>query len=152
MTTIVYKDGMMVADSRAYAGDKHPIGNKVKIRRLKNGTLIGVSTTSPGGGEAVLNWIEAGRPKDYTVPEHFTMLEVHNNGEVYYATGADFLSGPLDAPFFAIGSGEAYAHGALKAGADAIEAVRIACECDTYTGPPIYYLTHRSKALWKVEE
>jgi hypothetical protein len=152
VTTIVYRGGRMAADSRAYAGDKHPIGSKVKLKRMDDGTLIGVSTTTPGGGEAVIRWYAKGRPEDITVPEHFTMLAAHKNGEVYYATGGDFVSGPLEADFFSIGSGEQYAQGALEMGASAVEAVRVACKCDTFTGPPIYEITHRSKTLWRIDE
>lgn len=152
MTTIVYRDGKMAADSRAYAGDKHPIGNKVKIRRLKDGTLIGCSTTIPGGGEAVLDFFEKGRPADFTVPESFTFLMAKPNGEVFYATDSDFLSGPLTGDFFAIGSGEAYAHGALEMGATAVEAVRVACKCDTFTALPIYEISHRGKTIWRIDE
>jgi ATP-dependent protease HslVU (ClpYQ) peptidase subunit len=142
----------MASDSRAYSGDKHPIGTKVKIRRLDDGTLIGCSTTTPGGGEAVLDWYEAGHPDEgHELPEHFTFLAVEKNGDAYYATQSEFMSGPLDAEFFAIGSGEQYAYGACLAGATAVEAVRAACMADTFTDFPIYAGSHRRKTLWVVE-
>jgi ATP-dependent protease HslVU (ClpYQ) peptidase subunit len=152
VTTIVYRDGIMASDSRAYSGDKHPMGNKVKIRRLKDGTLMGVSTTTPGGGEAVLDWIENDRPADTTVPEHFTLLIAHPDGRVFYATDADFLSGPLEGEFFVIGSGEQYAHGACLMGATAVEAVRAGCIADTFTDFPIYAASHKRKTIWKVDK
>lgn len=153
MTTIVYRAGTMAADSRAWSGDKHPIGNKVKIRRLEDGTLIGCSTTTPGGGEAVLDWYEAGHPDEgHTLPESFTFLAVQKNGEVYYATDADFITGPLTADFFAIGSGEQYAMGALHMGATAEEAVRVACKADAWTGFPIHTITHRRKSIYEIDQ
>lgn len=152
MTCIAYRNGRMAADSRAYAGDKMPIGNKVKIRRLRDGTLIGCSTTIPGGGEAVLNWWENGKPEGVTLPEHFTFLAVNPKGEGFYMTGPDFISGPLEAPFFAIGSADQYAQGALEQGATAVEAVRIAVKCDTFCGMPIYEISHRAKTLWRIDE
>jgi hypothetical protein len=152
MTCIVYRDGKMAADSRAYAGDKHPIGSKVKIRRLNDGTLLGCSTTTPGGGEAIMDWWAKGKPEDATLPEHFTFLAVNPKGEGFYMTGPDFISGPLTAPFFAIGSGEAYCHGALEQGATAVEAVRIGIKCDNFSGFPIYELSHRGKTLWQIDE
>lgn len=152
MTTIVYRNKTMASDSRAYSGDKHPIGSKVKIRRLKDGTLVGCSTTIIGGGEKVLDWYEGGRVDDDSLPEHFTMLAAHPNGAVFYACDGPELSGPLEAEFFSIGSGEQYAYGALHAGADAIEAVRAACKGDTFTDFPIYYLTHKGKTLWKITD
>jgi hypothetical protein len=152
VTCIAYRNGRMAADSRAYAGDKHPIGSKVKIRRMSDGTLMGCSTTTPGGGEAVLDWWEKGKPEDTTLPDHFTFLAVQKNGEAFYMTGPDFISGPLTAEFFAIGSGEAYAHGALEMGATAVEAVRVACRCDNFTDFPIYEITHRAKTIWRIDE
>lgn len=142
----------MVGDSRAYSGDKHPIGSKVKIRRMPDGTLLGCSTTIPGGGEAVLDWWEKGKPAEATLPEHFTFLAVQRNGEAFYMTGPDFISGPLTAEFYSIGSGEQYAHGALAMGATAIEAVRIACKFDHFSDFPLYEITHRAKTTWRIDE
>lgn len=50
MTTIAYRNGVMAADTRAYSGGKLPIGTKTKIERLEDGTLLGVSSITPGGG------------------------------------------------------------------------------------------------------
>lgn len=151
MTTIAYRDGIMAADSRAYAGDKHPIGSKVKIRRLEDGTLIGASTTIVGGGERVLDWIEGGMDNDEVVPESFQVLVVRPGGKIFVGTGNCYLSGPLDASYIAIGSGEQYAHGALMMGASAVEAVRVACHCDPWTATPIYTATHRRKRVVRIE-
>lgn len=41
---------------------------------------------------------------------------------------------------FAVGSGQDYATGAMFAGASAVQAVRIAADCDVYTGGEIYFL------------
>lgn len=151
MTTIVYRDGVMASDSRAYSGDKHPIGEKLKIRRLKDGTLIGASSTEPGTGEKVLDWYEAGRPEGFELTE-FTFLAAHPNGEVYYATGGPNLTGPLTAEFFTIGSGEQYAHGACLMGATAVEAVRAGCLADAWTDFPIFAASHKRKTMWRVDE
>lgn len=151
MTTIAYRDGVMAADSRAYSGDKHPIGNKVKVRRLENGTLIGCSTTVVGGGERVLDWYEGGMDSEEEVPESFQLVVVKPNGEIYIGTGSTYLSGPLEAEFIAIGSGEQYAHGALMAGADAVDAVGIACRCDAWTDFPIYAATHGRKKILRID-
>lgn len=151
MTTICYRGGVLAADTRAYSGDKHPIGAKAKIRRLDDGTLIGCSTTVVGGGERVLDWYAAGMPEDQEVPEHFQLIVAKPGGELFYANGNAFLSGPLEAGFIAIGSGEQYAHGALMAGACAVEACKIACACDPWTGFPIMAIRHGRKTPWKIE-
>lgn len=51
MTTIAYRDGMMAADSRAYAGNASPVGSKTKINRLKEGSLFACSTSKTGAME-----------------------------------------------------------------------------------------------------
>lgn len=43
MTTVVYRDGVMAADSRAYAGYNTTLGSKSKIRKLADGTLLTIS-------------------------------------------------------------------------------------------------------------
>jgi hypothetical protein len=142
----------MAADSRAWSGDKHPIGAKLKLRRLDNGTLVGCACTTPGGSEAVLDWYAAGHPDDHKLPDAYTMIAVEKNGDIYYSADSDFITGPLDAPFICIGSGEAYAQGACLMGADAIEAVRAACIADTFTDFPIYCASHRRKTMWRVDQ
>lgn len=152
MTTVVYRDGIMAADSRAYSGDKHPIGNKVKIRRLPDGTLLGASSTLPGAGETVLDWYANGQEEETILPAHFTLLVAKTNGDVFYANDDRIFSGPLTGDFFSIGSGEQYAHGALLMGACAVEAVRAACLADAWTDFPIYVASHKRKTMWRIDK
>lgn len=147
MTTIAYRAGVMASDSRAYSGYKSSIGEKVKIERLKDGTLLGVSSTLPGAAENIRQWYKDGCPKDtyYALPEKFTLLAVKSNGEAYYADDNLMLSGPLKAEYFAIGSGGDFALGALAFGSTAIEAIQIACKLDVWSEEPFYCLTHKRK-------
>lgn len=146
MTTIAYRDGIMAADSRAYAGDKIPIGEKVKIRRLEDGTLIGASSTLAGGTKWVLDWFEAGCPakagESELLPDKFDLLVAYPNGELYIANDHAVLQGPLIASFLAIGSGEEYALGALQHGANAVQAVTAACALDVWSDLPVYAASH----------
>lgn len=142
MTTIVYRDGIMAADSRAYTGSRTPIGTKTKIRHLEDGTLVGVSSSIPGGGEAVLDWYLNGKPESVDLPGSFTLLVVTANGQAFFARDTAFVSGPIDAPYFAIGSGEEYALGALSMGASAVDAVRAGVKHDVWSGFPILALAH----------
>lgn len=144
MTTIVYRDGVLVSDSRAYSGRKLPIGSKDKIHRLSDGSLVGVSTTLPGLSDELIAWFEAGAdtqdlPDCSPSDQHggFVALRIMADGEVFYYQNRATPSGPLRAAFFAIGSGEEYALGALEAGAGAREAVEIACKLDPWSGFPI---------------
>lgn len=148
MTTIVYRAGLMAADSRAYQGDKWPIGFKQKIKRLADGRLAGVSSSTPGLGELVLAWVEAGMDTEKTPDvgnDWFDCLIVDPEGQGYFARSNFFFAGPLQAEWFAVGSGAEVAKGALLMGATAEEAVGIAAQVDPYTGGPIITLTHISK-------
>lgn len=143
MTTIVFKDGVLAADSRAYAGGSASLGMKIKIRRLADGSLVGVSTTVPGLGEAVMTWLDNNRHHDYlpNFPEpNFTALLIDPAGQVFFFNGTWMPAGPIWAPYFAIGSGEEIAKGALEMGADPIQAIAIAIRHDTWSGAPIVSL------------
>lgn len=148
MTTIVYRDGELAADSRAYAGFNATLGIKSKIRKTKGGVLLGCSSNKPGQAEAVMDWYIAGAdikkvPSFEPVEQDFTLLVVLPDGTALYGYSSFHLSGPLTAPFFAIGSGALVALGALQLGASASVAVEAACVHDIWSGPPIEVLRHR---------
>lgn len=150
MSTITYRDGIMAADSRAYAGGPTPIGFKKKLRKLVDGSMIGISTTLPGLSELVMDYFDncaSDVPNiDYPQPEigekKITILLVTADGEVYYADDSLNLSGPLDGEFWAIGSGEAYALGAMECGASAEEAIEIAKKFDVWSDGPVFRLVN----------
>jgi ATP-dependent protease HslVU (ClpYQ) peptidase subunit len=146
LTVIAYKDGIMAADSRAYAGNKLWIGSKQKIRLLADGTLIGASSTHVGGSQWALDWYAKGCPaepgKEVNLPETFNLIAVKPDGHAFMAVNLGALTGPLDAVFFAVGSGEEYALGAMANGATAIEAVKIACRLDVWSELPLYAGSH----------
>lgn len=149
MTTIVYRDGVLAADSRAYRGDKSPLGTKVKIHRLWDGSLFGASSNCVGADTLLRRWVEEGCPSQKSgdiKPDSFEMILIRPNGEVFFAHDNLDLSGPLEAPFFAIGSGEQYALGALEMGADAVRAVRVACEFDVWSDGQILSICLNEKA------
>lgn len=150
MTTIAYTAGVMAADTRAYAGFNAVLGSKTKIRRLPDGTLLGCSTNQVGFGEAVLDWFERGHdlanaPKAAGELK-FSLLAVLASGDAFYASDSFHLSGPIHGEYFAVGSGEAVAQGAMRAGADAKRAVEIACECDVWSGLPVVTISHEAAA------
>ncbi|HEV2897411.1 MAG TPA: hypothetical protein VGX71_06130 [Pseudaminobacter sp.] len=143
MTTIVYRDGIMATDSRAFSGHRSPIGFKKKLHVLPNGALVASSSSDVGRTDAFAKWciqaVNEGHPLPACTHDSkigVQALLVWTDGTVYYWNSRCF-TGPLEAPFFAIGSGWEFALGALHAGATAEEAVRIASECDSLTGGPI---------------
>lgn len=150
MTTIVYRSGILAADSRAYSGGREPMGDKVKVHTLGNGLgYAGVSSSIPGGAERVIAWLNAEQPEDFDLPEKFTALMLDQDGKVYYACDTRYMSGPLTGDFFAIGSGNEYAIGAMKRGASAIEAVKVAIDCDVWSGPPINAIDTKTGKSWE---
>lgn len=148
MTTIAYRHGVMAADTRAYAGFNAALGRKTKIRRLDDGTLIGCSTNQVGLGEAVIDWYVRGAKPDDTPKSaeiSLSLLVVKPTGEAWFASDGFLLSGPIHADFFAVGSGQAVAHGAMHMGASAQEAVEIACKVDVWSCLPVIALRHDSE-------
>lgn len=146
MTTIVYRDGVLAADSRGYSGDATPIGNKLKIHKLKDNSLVGVTTAHPGFSEQITNWLNDGaRPEEIpnTDPD-FAALHITQEGVFYYCDNYT-PSGPLSSDYYAIGSGCKYAYGALGMGANAEEAIRIAMQFDVFTGGEVTSLKFDQK-------
>jgi len=150
MTTIVYRDGVMAADSRAYKDRYTSLGVKMKIRRLRNGTLVGCSTSNNGMPEAVTAWYDEGMPNgpkglqdlfSMTEKPGFELIAVDRDGIATYIDGT-CLPTSAKAPYHAIGSGDGYALGAMAAGKTAPQAVLIACQFDCLSAPPIYVATH----------
>jgi hypothetical protein len=75
-----------------------------------------------------------------------TLLVVDENGKVYWLTWPYLRPIPIEEPFIAIGSGSAYAMGAMAAGASAERAIAIAVEFDPNTGKGIQVVRCGPKA------
>jgi ATP-dependent protease HslVU (ClpYQ) peptidase subunit len=140
VTVIAYRNGIMVADSRAFGGRGEPSpGIKRKIRKLADGTLIGVSTGTIGGGEHLINWYESGCGTLDVHPDNYDILVVKPNGDIFLAKDGLHFSGPLTCKFgIAIGSGNQYAMAALLLGKSAKEAVQVAIKLDCFSAGPLF--------------
>lgn len=141
MSVIVYdaRNKVMVADSRAYCGDTHPFGNKMKIHRLNDGSIIGITSSTPGVPEEFKAWLERGARMDDYGPGDICLdaILVTPAGEVFLYNDSYYRCGPLVGDYFTVGSGKRYALGALRAGASAHRAVEVACECDCMCAGPV---------------
>ncbi|MDE4297112.1 hypothetical protein PXK56_18145 [Phaeobacter gallaeciensis] len=150
MTTIVYRDGVLAADTRAYSGNPTPIGSKQKIHMLADGSIAGVSTTKPGISEAFIAWLNDGGDLGDTErlgsDLDLQALVVKQDGSVFYYHDSVVPSGPLYGQYFAIGSGDQYALGALSCGATADGAVAAASQHDPWTGGEIMKISLRPEA------
>lgn len=153
MTTIVYRDGIMAADSRVVKGaegvpEAIMPERAVKLFRLADGTVAGIS----GDFEAALRWFDAAKAGGLA---SVVGIDIGANTSILTATpgeddgvggqalrmwmhaGSYLLGHPAMVGFYAMGSGKAAALGALYAGADALAAVQIAARIDPYTGGEI---------------
>lgn len=140
MTTIAYRDGILAADTRAYSGHTNWVGVKSKIFELSDGMMVGISTPNPGYSAELMDWVVSGFEMDrYPIlaDRTFSMIVVYPNGQVSVFIDNHTDIGFLSNDFFAIGSGECYALGAMAAGASAIEAVKIGCDMDPFTAGPV---------------
>lgn len=150
MTTIVYRDGVMAADScetieEESAGDH--VRKCAKLFRY-DGYLIGLQGESTPG-MVFLNWftgfkgmpgVHTKRPDELVDSDaDFTALVVTPRGQVFefdrWCIATRRYGG-----FHAVGSGVKAALGALHMGASAPAAVRIAAKIDPYTRGPVHVM------------
>lgn len=157
MSTIAYRDGVMAADSRAYAGGNVPLGRKTKIHYFDH-TLVGISCLIPGVAETLCTLFSKGFRFTHRTLEFlgspptgdlgkFTVLIIDPRGRGYLMEDSLHVSGPIIAPYFAIGSGAAFALGALHSGASATGAIQVAIECDVWSDAPIDSLMHTGERV-----
>lgn len=120
-------------------------GFLTKIRKRKDGALAGAA----GNGalaQAYLDWFANPSPKKGKPPplcvdnETATIFMVEPNGQIVMIRHY----GPMrvNAPYYAMGSGEEIALGAMEFGATAEQAVEVAGKLDVNTGPlhTVFYL------------
>lgn len=136
MTTIAYRDGIMVADGRRQNGNEVKVGECEKITFLDD-CIIGAS------GEVVtlekfLEWMKDGADKRCKpdIEKPFTAIVVYAD-EVVEIWTQGLMPMMQEAPFYACGSGYELAMGAMAHGATAEEAVVIACEYDAHSDGPL---------------
>lgn len=143
MSVVIYSKGAMVADSRAWSGTSHPAGDKRKIHRLNDGSIIGITSNVVGAPEELVRWINEGEDKEAWAPANpsWSAIRVKPDGSVWLYDDAYFATGPLEGEFFTIGSGRKYALGALHAGADIFQAGFVAIACDPFCGGKLRYLS-----------
>lgn len=126
MTVIAYKNGLLSSDSCISEGTVN-IGGMRKIIRSRGGLMAGACGCAESV-EMFLGWAKKSlrlRVKPDLSDSEFTGISIHPDGKViFYEQG--LIPYTLDAEFYAFGTGGDLALGAMAAGADAVEAVRIA--------------------------
>jgi hypothetical protein len=134
MSLVVYRDGRLYADTKAWGGEASlpSPGSKNKIVYADDGAMIGVTSASLGEAKSVLAAYNDGSS---TVDDGaFTALIVKPGipGYFYWLDDHEML-GPFDEPYFAVGSGAKYALGALEVGAPIADVFRAAAKHDYFT-------------------
>jgi len=143
MTTVVYKNGTLAFDSKITEGNIHTC-NASKGRQTKNMLMAGAGDLEDL--VAAFDWLEAGgsevTKKDYNLLRivNCDIITINKHGEVFHYSGSLYPV-KTTAPWFALGSGQELAMGALEMGATAKEAVQIAAKYDVNTGGTIHTLS-----------
>lgn len=134
MTTIATDGRMMVADGLSTSSGIVISECAVKMHQLEDGRVFG------GCGYyhevmSVVRWLEAGEPDERpTVDQDFMGLLLSDDGAELIEHG---MARQRCVMPVAIGSGRDIAIGAMMAGKGPIEAVKLACERDVYSGGQI---------------
>lgn len=138
MTTIAYRDGVLAADSLGTAGGYRD-GHCVKIRRI--GRLLVGGCGNGAICEQFVDWVKKGMngASPWTGTEAGNSLVICPDGTLLMFG----QSGPWrsSSDFYALGSGELLALGAMAHGATAHQAVEAAIRFDCHSGGPIRTLT-----------
>ena len=143
MTTIAFKDGIMAAESC----QTHSYIDQVLCKKIfvVGNDLIGLAGTLTDFPK-FLNWYEISRKEDEKNPRSIKIEieDIHalvwRKGKLYFYD-EQCIAIPMVGTTAAIGSGSAYAMGAMLSNSSAAEAVKIACKLDPCSNPPIYTLS-----------
>jgi ATP-dependent protease HslVU (ClpYQ) peptidase subunit len=135
MTTIATDGKSMAGDGLRMHHDTVTNRSAKKVRRLKDGSLVGTAGDA-AFGYCVIEWLEnGGDPPKLECDGGFSCLILKPTGELLLS-GQDCRPLPIEPPF-AVGSGMDIAIGAMRAGASPQKAVKIACDCDPGSGGEI---------------
>lgn len=134
MTTIAYKAGVLAADSLCTSNGFRE-GDALKIRKI--GRLLVAGCGASARCERFFDWVAAGMNGESPWTGHDSgnsLIVLPDDTLVMFGENGPW---PLQADFYALGSGELIALGAMAAGASAAEAVAHAIRFDTRSGGPI---------------
>ena len=123
MTTIVYRDGVLAADSLVQMSDTH-VGNVAKIVEADKGTWIALAGTLVAQSMFV-EFIKTGERPDKLGDQSFTAIVARSDGSIEQWDAPGVMLPRIDAPFIAEGTGMFYALGAMAMGATAEQVVRV---------------------------
>ena len=129
MTTIAYRDGVLAADTQINSGNGARAGSIQKVGRTSDGHLWGYSGSTQHQ-EGCVAWLDKREGDPAKIEGVFIVITPA--GAVREWWGEGWIQS--QARFFAWGSGERLALGAMQVGATAAEAVRAAIALDLESG------------------
>ncbi|HEX4767667.1 MAG TPA: hypothetical protein VH414_15475 [Lichenihabitans sp.] len=146
MTTVVYRDGTLAADSllvqgsikcpesmnKLVMGRTHPVLYAMAGKISALAATVRILEAMP-----VAPWDGGEFPTRPPLDANSELVAFHRDGRIFSFETDGLWFEPAEVPFMALGSGAKAALGALHMGADAVRAVEIACLTDAYTGGPI---------------
>lgn len=145
MTIIVYRSGVMAADTAVWRDDLF-VGHTVKIARRSDGYLIGTAGAMAPAETIRKNWLKAKNAFDIENPEEETsVIMVCPQGLIYELCEEDWAQ--TEDQYAAEGAGMDVALGALSAGATAEEAVAHTIMRHAKCGGEITSYTHKSATM-----
>lgn len=135
MTTIAYRDGVLAGDGRVTQSDMVVSSDTRKVHRLKDGRLFGWAGTA-AQAEELLVALRKGKETPVLASLQALLISLDSGGGSsptvsYYEDGVWRVEREK---FYALGSGSAFALGAMDHGATAAEAVKIASKRDVSSG------------------
>lgn len=156
MSVVVWDGKQLAADRQVTDGGM--ICNTTKIREIKKGKFKGFLLGAVGAtatANLLMDWFEAGAN-----PQHFpfeyaksdmlgaTLVVITQDKDIWRY---DHLPVPIvmEDEWYSTGSGRDFAYGAMKMGADAVEAVSVACHYSTECGGDIDALTWKKNKVVK---
>jgi ATP-dependent protease HslVU (ClpYQ) peptidase subunit len=130
MTTVAYRDGVMAGEGQVTLAEMVVSSDTRKVHRLKDGRLFGWAGTAAQSEVLIASLRKGGATPDC---ENITALLVSPDGSTvsYYEGGVWRVEREK---YNALGSGSAFALGAMDHGATAAEAVKIASKRDVSSG------------------
>lgn len=135
MTTIAFDGKVLAADTQYTSGD-FVSGYANKIHNLNDGSYLAMS----GQIDYVpvfIAWLNGGDKPELPADAQFTAAHFKDGNITEYSSS---LNGYPGFTPYACGSGESCALTAMKCGKNAIDAVKVACEMDIFSGGEVTYV------------
>jgi ATP-dependent protease HslVU (ClpYQ) peptidase subunit len=143
LTTIIYRDGVMVSDSIITEGKGFLHGEVQKIVRFKDGTLLGAAGPVAECQHMLSLFPDLDQVLMISAESDACGLLAHPDGKLELIEGGVFVA--ITDSYFAIGTGAPFAMGAMDAGADALKALHVAMKRDAFTAGRVQKLRHRDE-------